>query len=75
MIRNGQPQVQASLQIKQQKIDRIAQFKYLECYMTEQLDPNKEIRCRIERARTTFMKMKSFVCNDNLRLKLGQRLL
>lgn len=75
MIFSRQPHADASLQIDQRDIERVAQFKYLGCYITEQLDPDKEIKCRIETARTTFMKMRSFFSNDNLNLKLRQRMI
>lgn len=33
-----------------------------------------EIRCRIEMARTTFQRMRTLFCDDNLNLKLRQRM-
>lgn len=74
MVFSRQPHLDASLQINTKNIDRVTQFKYLGCYITEQLNPDREIRCRIETARTTFQKMKPLFCNDNLNLKLRQRM-
>ena len=43
--------------------------------VTEDLDPDTEIKCRIEAARSSFNKMKNLLCNDNLNLKLRQRMI
>lgn len=43
----------------------------LGCYITEQIDPDKQI----ETAHTTFMRIISYFCNDNLNLKLRKRII
>ena len=55
-------------------IERVKKFKYLGSMITEKLDPDTEVRCRIEMARVAFNSMKTFFCNDNLNLKLRQRM-
>lgn len=75
MVFSRQPYLNASLQINGQNVERVSSFKYLGCYITEQLDPEKEVRCRIELARTTFQRMRSLFCNDSLNLKLRQRMI
>lgn len=74
MIFSRQFYVNAELQINGKCVERVPHFKYLGCYITEQLNPDKEIKCRIEIARITFQKMKSFLCNNNLNLKIRQRM-
>ncbi|KAH1011116.1 hypothetical protein HUJ04_000552 [Dendroctonus ponderosae] len=73
MVFSRQPHPDAALQMDTKNIHRVARFKYLGCYITEHLDPDREIGCRIETARTTFQKMKPLFSNDNLNLKLLQR--
>lgn len=63
------------LHLDGRRIERVNSFKYLGCLITEDLDPDREVKCRIESARTTFNKMKSFFCDDNLSLKLRLRMI
>lgn len=63
----------ASLHLDDKQIERVTSFKYFGCLIIEDLDPNREITCRLEYARTVFNKMRSFFC-DNLNLKLQQRM-
>ena len=39
------------------------------------VDPDMEIKCRIEMARAAFNKMRNLFCNDNINLKLRQRMI
>lgn len=39
------------------------------------MEPDKEIRLTIELARSIFIKIKSFCCNDNINMKLRLRML
>jgi len=43
--------------------------------MSEHLDPDKEVKCRSKSTGATFQKMRSFFCNNNLNLKLCQRMI
>jgi len=58
MVFSRQPYLNASLHLKWTDVERVSNFKYLGCYITEQLDPDKEIICRLESARATFQKMR-----------------
>ncbi|XP_030745252.1 uncharacterized protein LOC115874285 [Sitophilus oryzae] len=75
MVFGRQPYLNASLQINGQNVETVSNFKYLGCYITEQLDPFKEIRCRIESALTIFQKMRSLFCNYSLNFNLRQRMI
>lgn len=55
-------------------LERVSKFKYLGSFITEALDPDIEIKQRIEVARTAFNKMRSLLCDDNLSLKLRQHM-
>ncbi|EFN75584.1 hypothetical protein EAI_05092, partial [Harpegnathos saltator] len=55
-------------------MERVPYFKYLGCYITEHLDPDKEIKCKIEIVQIIFQKMKSLFCNNDLNLKIRQRM-
>ena len=65
----------SSLQLNGLNVEMVDKFKYLGSIITKTLDPDIEIKCRIEAARTAFNKMRGFFCNDNLSLKLRQRLI
>ncbi|KAL3283434.1 hypothetical protein HHI36_006579, partial [Cryptolaemus montrouzieri] len=41
-------------------MERVEKYKYLGSILTEQLDPDTEIRCRIETARNCFQITSSF---------------
>jgi len=47
MVFSRQPYNDAALQINGQNIERVPCFKYLGCYLTEHLDPDKAVKCRI----------------------------
>ncbi|XP_071581636.1 uncharacterized protein [Temnothorax nylanderi] len=56
------------------RIERVASIEYLGCLITEDLDPDREVRRRIEIARGVFNKMRAFFCEDNLNLRLRRRM-
>lgn len=62
------------LTINNTPVERVSRFKYLGSLITNNMDPDIEIKCRIETARTAFGTMRAFLCNDNLNLKLKQRM-
>lgn len=74
MIFSRQPHNGTTLELNGSQIERVSKFKYLGSIITEDLNPDCEIKCRIEIARATFNNMRSFLCNDNLNLKLRQRM-
>lgn len=64
----------AVLHLNTQPVQRVDKFVYLGSIITDQLDPDPEIKRRIAMARTSFTKMRSFFTNDNINLKLRQRM-
>jgi len=57
MIFNRHPHADSSLQIDQQNVERVTQLKYLGCYIREQLDSDKEIKCRIKTENESVLRM------------------
>ncbi|XP_072751038.1 uncharacterized protein [Anoplolepis gracilipes] len=51
MIFSRQNHDMASLYLDNKQIERVASFKYFECMITEDLDPDCEVKYRIEYAR------------------------
>lgn len=74
MVFNRQNHDLTSLHLDSTQIERVNSIKYLGCQITKDLDPDWEIKCRIEYACTVFNKMRSFFCDDDLNLKLRQRM-
>ena len=62
------------LQLNGEQIERVNKFKYLGSVVNDQWNPELEIRCRIEQARATFLKLKKFLTNRNLNFKLRYRM-
>lgn len=56
------------------ELERIKAITYLGCYVNENWEAEKEIRIRIEKARSTFQKMKRVLCSRSLNLNLRMRL-
>lgn len=54
-------------------IERVRSFKYLGCWLDEKWDCEKEIRCRIEIARSCFFKLRKILSNTCINLKLRIR--
>nr|CAH7728610.1 unnamed protein product [Callosobruchus chinensis] len=61
------------LQLNGKQIERINKFKYLGSMVDDQWNPELEIRCRIEQARATSLKLKNLT-NRNLNFKLRYRM-
>lgn len=55
-------------------IEEVTKFKYLGCLVTNRWDPEVEIRSRIEQARSTFLKLKKFLTNNDLSFQLRYRM-
>nr|CAH7731963.1 unnamed protein product [Callosobruchus chinensis] len=62
------------LQLNGNQLERVNKFKYLESMVDDQCNLELEIRCRIEQARSTFLKLKKFLTNRNLNFKLRYRI-
>jgi len=64
----------ALLYLNGERIERVASIGYLGCLITEDLDPDREVRRRIEIARSVFNKMRAFFCDDNINLRLRRKM-
>lgn len=73
MIISRTPAVNSNILVNGKNIQRVPKFKYLGSWITEDLDPDTEIRCRIEQARATFMNMRELLSNKSLDLMLRYR--
>lgn len=58
--------LQASIHIYNRPIKNVPRFRYLSSWITKDLNPDVEIRIRIEYARFAFVKMKSLLTNTAL---------
>ena len=74
MVFSRQPHGSPSLHLYGRQVGRVESFKYQGCIINDQLNPYNEIKSRIESACFTFNKMRSFFCDDNLNLKLRQKM-
>ena len=54
------------LTLDPETIERVERYTYLESMVNSNWDQSVEIRCRIEKARTVFNKMKTFFVSRNL---------
>lgn len=73
MVFNCQNHVSTSPHLGNTQIEKINKFTYFGCFITTHLDPDTELKYKIECARI-FNKMTQFLCKDNLNLKLRQRM-
>lgn len=62
-----------NIQLNGERIERVETFRYLGCVVNEKWEPELEIKCRIEQARTTFLKLKRFLTNQDLNFGLIYR--
>lgn len=53
-------------------VEKVTRFKYLGCQLNDKWDCDNEVRCRIEMARSAFMKFKKTLtsCDINIKLRL-----
>lgn len=75
MIISRTQHTNAHLELNGKQIERVKKFKYLGSLITDNLDPDVEIKSRIEIARSTFYAMKPLFCNRGLNLNLRQRMI
>ena len=66
--KNAQPLM--VLTLDRETIERVERYTYLGSMVNSNWDQSVEVRCRIEKARTVFNKMKTFFVNRNRSLKL-----
>ncbi|KAI5718027.1 hypothetical protein M8J77_015079 [Diaphorina citri] len=62
LIINGEP------------LERVSKIKYLGSNLNEDWEPSRDIKCRIEQARTTFSKMHALFKSHNLSMDLKVRM-
>lgn len=67
------PNPQLNINIYDTAIEKVEKFKYLGSCITTNVDPDVEVRSRIEQARAIFLKMKNLLCNATLNLNLRYR--
>lgn len=75
LIVNKTTNNEADLIINNTVIEQVPYYKYLGTWITNTGDQSKEIRSRIETARSTFNKMRKFLCNRDVHLNLRIRML
>ena len=73
MVISKNPNMNTNITIYNKRIEQVDKFKYLGCWLTKDLNPETEIRCRIENARSAFLKMKSLLTNPTLSLNIRYR--
>ena len=62
------------LTLDRENIERVERYAYLGSMANSNWDQSLEVKCRIEKARTVFNKMKTFFVSRNLSLKLKIRM-
>lgn len=65
----------ANLYINQARIERVSQYNYLGTIINELWDNSQEIRCRIGKAKSTFLSMRQVFKSHSLSLEMKKRLL
>jgi hypothetical protein len=73
--KSHQPYTDAIITIDNKAIDRVSNFKYLGCWLSDEWNSDKEIKCRIEMARSSFIKFKKVLCNSSINITLRIRYL
>ncbi|CAG9827720.1 unnamed protein product, partial [Diabrotica balteata] len=66
--------IKVKLVLDNTEIEQISSYKYLGAWITEDTDQTKEIRCRIEIARSTFNRMRKLFCNRDIYISLRIRI-
>jgi len=74
MVVSRSPITDMEFKISNENIDRVENFRYLGCQINDKIDHTIEIRCRIEQARSAFIRMKKVLCSRNIHLNLRVRL-
>uniref|UniRef100_A0A8D8SN59 Craniofacial development protein 2 n=1 Tax=Cacopsylla melanoneura TaxID=428564 RepID=A0A8D8SN59_9HEMI len=74
MIVNKKPIRTPAIRAYNTELERTKSVTYLGTYIHEDWDPGREIKIRIEKARSTFFKMRKVFCCRSLKLDLRMRL-
>lgn len=62
------------LVVRNEVVERVHSYKYLGCFVNDRSDHSIEIKCRIEQARSAFMKLSHLLCNRSLKISTRVRL-
>lgn len=54
-------------------IERVERFKYLGSWINDRMDPDMEIKIRVQQARAAFLKVKTLLTNPHLNLHIRER--
>lgn len=73
MVISRNHNLRANIRIYDTPIEEVKKFKYLGSWITQNLDPDTEIRARIENTRATFVRMKKLLTNTTLSLDTRYR--
>ena len=63
-----------ALTLDRETIERVERYTYLGSMVNSNWDQSVKVRCKIEKARTVFNKMKTFFVSRNFSLKLKIRM-
>lgn len=74
LVCSRNPYPDTKLELNGVEVERVHKFTYLGTIITDQLDPDVEIKRRIAMAKTNFLRMKSFLCNHHLNLEVRQKM-
>lgn len=75
MIVSREEVIDHDIRIRGEKIERVPKFKYLGCFIDENINHDTEIKCRIGQARAAFMKLSKILCTRDVNISLRTRLL
>lgn len=73
MMISRTPARRLNVAVNGEQIQQVPKFRYLGSWITEDLDPDTEIRCRIEQARAAFINMRTLLSSQSLNLQLRYR--
>ena len=73
MVISKNKNVNTNITIYNKRIEHVNKFRYLGCWITSDLNPETEIRCRIESARSAFLRMKRLLTNPTISLHIRYR--
>lgn len=73
MVINRNPGQLTDVVVYGTPIARVSKFRYLGSWISEDLNPDVEIRARIEMARANFLKMRNLLCDKRLNIHIRYR--
>lgn len=73
MVISKNPNINPILTVNGNRIEQVQKYKYLGSTINSEMDPDQEIKIRIEMARNAFMKYSTLLTNRNLNLVIRLR--